>query len=78
VQQSTIARIESGARQPSLPVLARILAAVGLEPRISLEAYDEHDDVLNATAVRVNETQRAARRVAQDEFATELRPDSGA
>ncbi|MDT5232526.1 MAG: hypothetical protein QOI39_3026 [Mycobacterium sp.] len=46
--QSTIARIESGARQPSLPVLARILAAVDLEPRIRLETYDDHDDVLDA------------------------------
>ena len=42
--QSTIARIESGARQPSLPMLARILAAVDLELRINLEAYDAHDD----------------------------------
>jgi transcriptional regulator with XRE-family HTH domain len=78
VQQSTIARIESGARQPSLPVLARILAAVGLEPRISLQAYDAHDDVLDATAARLNDTQRTARRVAQDEFATELHRDSRA
>jgi transcriptional regulator with XRE-family HTH domain len=76
VQQSTIARIESGARQPSLPVLARILAAVDLEPRITLEAYDAHDDVLDATDARLNDTQRRARRVAQDEFAAELRSDS--
>lgn len=31
VPQSTIARIESGTRQPSLLLLARILAAVDLE-----------------------------------------------
>ena len=78
VQQSTIARIESGARQPSLPVLARIFAAVDLEPRITLEAYDAHDDVLDATAARLNDTQRTARRMAQDEFAAELRSDSRA
>src|SRR6202171_560705 len=78
VQQSTIARIESGARQPSLPVLARILAAVGLEPRVTLEGYGAHGDVLDATAARLNDTQRTARRMAQDEFAAELRSDSRA
>lgn len=40
VPQSTIARIESGTRQPSLPVLARILAAVDLELRIDVADYD--------------------------------------
>ncbi|MEN4478232.1 helix-turn-helix transcriptional regulator [Mycolicibacterium cosmeticum] len=44
VAQSTIARIESGARQPSLPLLARVLAGVDLELRINLAPYDEHDD----------------------------------
>jgi transcriptional regulator with XRE-family HTH domain len=78
VQQSTIARIESGTRQPSLPVLARILAAADLEPRITLEAYDPHDDVLDATNVRLNDKQHAARRVAQDDFAAELRSDGRA
>lgn len=73
VPQSTIARIESGARQPSLPMLMRILAAVDLEPRITLAAYDSHDDVLDSTAARLTEAQRAAQRGAQDEFATRLR-----
>lgn len=73
VAQSTIARIESGARQPSLPLLARILAAVELEPRITLEQYDAHDDVLDAAESRLNDAQRAARRIAQDKFAAELR-----
>jgi transcriptional regulator with XRE-family HTH domain len=76
VPQSTIARIESGARQPSLPVLARILAAVDLQPRITLEAYDPHDDVLDATDARLNNAQRAARRAAQDKFAAQLRTGS--
>jgi transcriptional regulator with XRE-family HTH domain len=73
VPQSTIARIESGARQPSLPLLARILAAVDLEPRITLEQYDAHDDVLDADDSRLDGAQRAARRVAQDKFVAELR-----
>jgi transcriptional regulator with XRE-family HTH domain len=48
VPQSTIAHIESAARQPSLPLLAQILDAVELEPRVILEAHDAHDDVLDA------------------------------
>ena len=41
VPHSTVARIESGTMQPTLPLLYRILAAAGLEPRIDLEAYDD-------------------------------------
>lgn len=74
VPQSTIARIESGARQPSLPVLARILAAVDLELRISLDAYDSHDDVLDAQDARLMPAERAARHHAQADFAAALRP----
>jgi len=68
VPQSTIARIESGARQPSLPVLARILAAVDLELRIDLAAYDDHDDILDATEAHYTGRQQAARQAAVDEF----------
>ena len=32
--------------QPSLPILARIRSAIDLEMRITLAAYDNHDDVL--------------------------------
>ena len=47
VAQSTVARIESGTTQPTLPMLYRLLAALDLEPRIRLEPYDDHDDVLD-------------------------------
>ncbi|MGB9305004.1 MAG: helix-turn-helix transcriptional regulator [Mycobacterium sp.] len=56
--QSTIARIESGARQPSLPVLARILAAVELELRITVKDYDSHDYVLDANDARLTDDAR--------------------
>lgn len=68
VPQSTVARIESGVRQPSLPVLAKILAAVDLEMRIRLEPYDDHDDVLDATQARLTPEQRALREKSMDEF----------
>jgi len=48
VPVSTVARIESGARQPSLITISRLLAAAGLELRTRLEPYDDHDDVLDA------------------------------
>lgn len=58
VPHSTVARIESGAMQPTLPLLYRILAAADLEPRIRLEAYDDHDDVLDALAEKFPENQQ--------------------
>lgn len=76
VPQSTVARIESGARQPSLPVLARILAAVDLELRIGLDRYDPHDDVLDAEDARLTVDERRARHRAQDEFTAQLRPNA--
>ena len=69
VAQSTIARIESGNRQPSLPVLAKILAALNLEMRITLTDYDTHDDVLDTEDARLSAHERANRRNAQDRFA---------
>jgi transcriptional regulator with XRE-family HTH domain len=75
VPQSTIARIESGARQPSLPLLARILAAVDQELRITVGKYDPHDDILDTDDARLTNTQRSARRATQDEFAAQLAMD---
>jgi len=71
--QSTIARIESGKRQPSLPVLARILAAAELEVRINLAPYEGHDDVLDATDARLAPDELARRRTDQEAFSVALR-----
>lgn len=60
VPRSTVERIEAGARQPSLITLSRLLAAVGLEMRIRLEDYDDHDDVLDAQYATLTGEQRAA------------------
>jgi transcriptional regulator with XRE-family HTH domain len=46
VAQSTIARIESGRVDPGFDSVQRILASVGLEPRIHLETIDDHDQLL--------------------------------
>jgi len=72
VPQSTIARIESGTRQPSLPVLARILAAIDLELRITVADYDAHD-ILDGDVARRPASQRRDRRRAQEEFVAQLR-----
>jgi transcriptional regulator with XRE-family HTH domain len=73
VPQSTIARIESGTRQPSLPLLARILAAIDLELRITVADYDAHDDILDHDVARLTASQRHQRRQAQEEFKAQLR-----
>lgn len=73
VAQSTIARIESGTMQPSLPVLCRILAGANLEARIHLEPYDDHDDVLAALDAQLTSEQRAAQTLEQDRFIDALR-----
>jgi transcriptional regulator with XRE-family HTH domain len=46
VPHSTIAKIESGARQPTHPTMAKILAAIDLSLSTRLVPYDDHDDVL--------------------------------
>ncbi len=66
VVQSTVARIESGTQQPSLPLLCRILAAVNLEPCITLAAYDAHDDVLDATDATFSPAEREERTRVQE------------
>jgi transcriptional regulator with XRE-family HTH domain len=43
---STIAKIESGARQPTHPTMAKILAAVDLSLSTQVVPYDDHDDAL--------------------------------
>jgi len=50
VPHSTIARIESSVRQPSLALLDRILIAADLDLKLRLEPYDDHDDVLDNLA----------------------------
>lgn len=60
VPPSTIAKIESGQRQPTHPTLAKILASVGLALTTRLEPYDDHDDVLWERDQRRSDAQRVA------------------
>lgn len=71
--ESAIAEIESGARQPSLPELANILAAIDQELRIQLAPFDSHDDIIDATEQRLSADDQAHRRTTQDQFAAQLR-----
>lgn len=43
VPQSTIGAIERGRRQPSLPLLERLVAGAGKEVRFVLATPDDHD-----------------------------------
>jgi transcriptional regulator with XRE-family HTH domain len=69
VPQSTVARIETHRQQPTLPLLARLLAAADLELRTRLEDYDDHDDVLDARRATTSTADRRRTRQAQDRFA---------
>lgn len=71
VPQSTVARIEAGSMQPTLPMLYRLLAGAGLEPRVRLEHYDDHDDVLARLAKRFPDRHVEAE-TARDEMLTFL------
>ena len=58
VAPSTVARIESGRVDPGAESLHRILASVGLEPRIHLEKLDDHDLVLSAIDAKLTKEER--------------------
>jgi transcriptional regulator with XRE-family HTH domain len=60
VAQSEIARIESGKREPSIPILQRILAGAGLELRFRLAPMDQHDHVLAKRQARRSSQERTA------------------
>jgi transcriptional regulator with XRE-family HTH domain len=78
VPPATVAEIESGRRQPSWPVLCRILAGADLMPTVRLVDYDTHDDVLDATRAKMTVAQRTAEDAALDEWAAALRPADAA
>lgn len=59
VPSSTVGRIEAGSRQPSMVLMARLLAAADLEMRVQLAPYDDHDDVLDALRAQLSDEQRA-------------------
>jgi hypothetical protein len=72
VPQSVIARIESGARQPTLPTLERILAGAGYEARYRLAPIDDHDSVLAAEHARRSPAERRAVEKAHDAFVAKV------
>jgi transcriptional regulator with XRE-family HTH domain len=59
VPHSTIAKIESGTRQPTHPTMAKILAAVDMSLSARLVPYDDHDDVLWEQEQRRSAAERA-------------------
>ncbi len=75
VPHSTIARIESSVRQPSLALLDRILIAADLDLKLRLEPYDDHDDVLdNLAALQPGRREQLGRSL--DRMAAASRPVS--
>jgi transcriptional regulator with XRE-family HTH domain len=72
VPQSVIARIESGARQPTIPTLERVLAGAGTEVRYRLEPLDDHDDVLAAEQALRSPAERDAAEQAHAAFVAKV------
>lgn len=72
VPQSTVARIESGAMQPTLPMISQLLIAMGKELRIRVEDFDDHDRVLDERAVQAPERQARMER-ARDQLLDAVR-----
>lgn len=58
VPQATIARIEAGTVSPKFETISRILAGAGLEMRIQVAPYDDHDEVLATRYARLNNKEK--------------------
>jgi hypothetical protein len=43
VNQQVVSAYETGRREPTLPMLAKLVAAAGYEMRIALSPFDDHD-----------------------------------
>lgn len=71
VAQSTVARIESGVMQPTLPFLSGLLLAMGRQLRISVTDFDDHDRVLDRRA-QADPDAATAREGAMDDFFTSV------
>ncbi len=72
VPQSVIARIESGARQPTIPTLERILAGAGVEVRYRLEPLEDHDRVLAAEHALRSPAEQGAAELAHAAFVSKV------
>ncbi len=69
---STVNRIELGKEQPTIPFLSQLILATGLELRIGLQPFDDHDRVLDRRAAADPERQAEAEHT-RDAFLDELR-----
>jgi transcriptional regulator with XRE-family HTH domain len=69
VSQPTIARVESGAVQPTLEQVQRLVAACGLELRVSLVAADDGDWSVAQASLRLDPEARVRQHQAALRFA---------
>lgn len=64
--QPAISAYESGRRQPTVPVLCKIIAAAGSDLRMRLEPKDDHDETLAQIEALRPPTERAEWAAEQD------------
>ena|SRR5216684_1044001 len=62
VPRSEVCEIEAGRRQPSIPVLSRILRGAGLELRLQLEPIDDQNEVLASRFAKLTAEEQEHRR----------------
>jgi transcriptional regulator with XRE-family HTH domain len=48
VTQPVVAAYESGRRQPTVPILMRMVSAAGFDLRLHLAPHEDHDEVLES------------------------------
>jgi transcriptional regulator with XRE-family HTH domain len=58
ISHSRILDIENGHVEPTLPTVQRILRGVGMELRLHLAPYDDHDEVLRQMYDRLDESEQ--------------------
>jgi len=76
--QPTIAAYESGRKEPSLATLKRIVRGAGLELRIRLAKYDDHDEWVRRYEERLPADARDRARRVDEELRETARAERGA
>jgi hypothetical protein len=71
--QSAVARIESGAVNPSLDHLTRLVRAAGFDIDVRLVPYDDHDLSMALRNRTLTPEQRLDNMLAVERFAAEMR-----
>jgi transcriptional regulator with XRE-family HTH domain len=68
VSRTTVAEIESGARDPGLETLRSVLRGAGRDLEVRAVEHDDHDEVLESTLQHLDPEERARLQRGVDRF----------